>query len=287
MTIEKIRTIIIYYIVWIFLFWACMKRIESRNNPTIKNITALRDKREREATRSFYFEGVHLLEEFLRSGKTPRCIFVREDVSAKYASLVGKSGCEVIEVTDSVYEKLTEEKAPQGIFTVADFLDNVHFAANGDFAAGIRGNSVMLVDMQDNGNVGTGIRTAAAMDCDVILCGKCADVYSPKTVRATMGALFTNTVYICPDTSLAVGAVQKSGRRVLASALDENAVQLGSFDIKDGDCFAVGNEGQGLDEGFIAASDMTVYIPMSAKTESLNAASAASMLMWEAKRSKR
>lgn len=263
-----------------------MKRIESRNNPTIKNMTALRDKRARESARSFCFEGVHLLEEFLRAGKIPKCIFVREDVSEKYAHLIGESGCEVIEVTDSVYEKLSEEKAPQGIFTVSDFLDNVIFVADGDFASGIKGNSVMLVDMQDNGNVGTVIRTAAAMDCDVILCGRCADVYSPKTVRATMGALFTNKVYICPDASLAVKAMQKNGKRVLASALDDKAVQLGDFVIKSGDCFAVGNEGQGLCESFISESDITVYIPMSSKTESLNAASAAAMLMWEAKRSK-
>ncbi len=262
-----------------------MKRIESRNNPTIKNMTALRDKRERELSRCFYFEGVHLLEEYLRSGKVPKCIFVRDDVIDRYARLINGAGCEVIGVTESVYEKLTEEKAPQGIFTVSDFLDNVCFADNGDFAKNINGGSVMLVDMQDNGNVGTVIRTAAAMDHTVILCGRCADVYSPKTVRATMGALFTNDIYICPDPMSAVAAMQKNGRRVLASALDDKAVKLGGFAVQSGDCFAVGNEGQGLSDEFISKCDMTVYIPMSQRTESLNAASAASMLMWEAKRS--
>ena len=292
MTIKKIRTIIIYYIVWIFYFGIRvdafdMKRIESRNNPTIKNMNTLRDKRERESNRRFYFEGVHLLEEYLRAGKTPSCIFVREDVLDRYSELIDSAGCEIIEVTDSVYEKLTEEKAPQGIFTVSDFLDNVRFVTDSDFAKDIDGNSVMLVDMQDNGNVGTVVRTAAAMDCDVILCGKCADVYSPKTVRATMGALFTNRVYVCADASLAVKSLQKNGKRILASALDENAVRLGGFSVEKGDCFAVGNEGQGLSDEFISLCDMTVYIPMSKKTESLNAASAASMLMWEAKRSER
>lgn len=267
-----------------------MKRIESRNNPTIKNMTSLRDRRAREEQGLFYFEGVHLLEEYLRSGKTPCSVFVREDVAEKYSSLIEKADCEIFEVTSSVYDKLTDEKAPQGIFTVSHLLDNIHFVGRdigiGEFAEKINGNSVMLVDLQDNGNVGTVIRTAAAMDCCVILCGKYADVYSSKTVRATMGALFTNDIFICADPVAAVGSLQKSGKRVIASALDERASVLGSFDVGNDDCFVIGNEGQGLSKEFISKCDMTAYIPMSQKTESLNAASAASMLLWEARRSK-
>ncbi|MBQ4317292.1 MAG: RNA methyltransferase [Clostridia bacterium] len=264
------------------------KRIESRNNPTIKNMNLLRDRREREREGLFYFEGVHLLEEYLRAGHTPFSIFVRDDVINKYSDLLEKADCEVFEVPSSVYDKLTDEKAPQGIFTVSKFLDNLHFVGKDvsvdEFAKRISGNSIMLVDLQDNGNVGTVIRTSAAMGCDVILCGKCADIYSSKTVRATMGALFMNDVYICPDTLETIKSLQNSKKRVIASALDERANVLGEFEIKKGDCFVVGNEGQGLADEVISACDMTAIIPMSGKTESLNAASAASMLLWEAKR---
>ena len=291
----KIRTIIIYYIVRNFLFRKKLmcglkmrKRIESRNNPTIKNMTALRDRREREKEGLFYFEGVHLLEEYLRAGHTPFSVFVREDVIDRYADLLAKADCEVFEVTDSVYEKLTDEKAPQGIFTVSRFLCNLRFVGRDvsvdDFAKEIDCNSIMLVDLQDNGNVGTVIRTSAAMGCDVILCGRCADVYSSKTVRATMGALFMNNVYICQDTLTAIKSLQDSNKRVIASALDERANVLGEFLIEKGDCFVVGNEGHGLTNEVISACDMTAIIPMSGRTESLNAASAASMLLWEAKR---
>lgn len=263
-----------------------MKRIESRNNPTIKNTLLLRTRRGREEQGLFYFEGVHLLEEYLRFGHTPECIFVREDAVERYETLIQNAGCEVYEVTESVYDKLTDEKAPQGIFTVSPLLRNVTDCENayGEMAKQIKGNSLMLVDLQDNGNVGTVIRTASALGCSVLLCGGCADVYSSKTVRATMGALFSGSVFVCPDALKAVQALQKNGKRVVASALSDNSSVLGRFDILGTDCFAVGNEGQGLSAEFIAQCDITALIPMSGKTESLNAASAASILLWEAKR---
>lgn len=265
-----------------------MKRIESRNNPTIKNITALRDRREREESGLFYFEGVHLLEEYLRAGKTPHALFVREDALGKYRGLIESAACEVYEVTASVYDKLTEEKAPQGIFTVSVYPKNICFAGKDItyemLPEKIKGNSVMLVDLRDNGNVGTVIRTAASLGCDILLCGTCADILSSKTVRATMGALFMHDIYVCPDTVAAIAALRAGGRRVIAAALSGNAQVLGRFDVTGTDCFAVGNEGQGLSEAVISACSMTAIIPMSGRTESLNAAAAASILLWEARR---
>lgn len=266
-----------------------MKRIESRNNPTIKNITSLRDKRERESQRLFFFEGVHLLEEYLRFGKTPHAIFVREDVTERYAELLSRAECEKYEVTASVYEKLSEEKAPQGILTVSGYPDNVKLISGGEYCKlpeKIKGNAIMLANLQDNGNVGTVIRTAATLDCDVILCGKCADIFSAKTARATMGALFAADIYVCPDTVEAVKALEAAGKRVIAAALDDKASLLGEFEILQTDIFVVGNEGKGLTQEVISACGKTAIIPMSGKTESLNAATAAAILLWEAKRGK-
>lgn len=144
----------------------------------------------------------------------------------------------------------------------------------------------MLVDLQDVGNVGTVIRTAAALGCDVFLCGKCADVYSSKTVRATMGALFTNNIFVCDDTLSVIDSLKNGGKRVIAAALTDKAEVLGRFDIRDNDCFVVGNEGNGLSETVITRCDSTTIIPMSGRTESLNAAMAATILLWEAKRGK-
>lgn len=260
-----------------------MKRIESRNNPTIKSMVSLSSRRDREEKRLFCFEGVHLLEEYLRADKTPHSIFVREDVAERYASLIASANCEVYEVTSSVYDKLSGEKAPQGIFTVSEYLDNVPMLDE-NTVSDIKGNAVMLADLQDTGNVGTVIRTAAALDCDVLLCGNCADIYSSKTVRATMGALFTSRVYICRDTEAAIALLRSGGRRVIATALTEKAEVLGRFEVLPNDCFVVGNEGRGLTDSVISRCDFTCIIPMSGKTESLNAATASAMLLWEARR---
>ncbi len=265
-----------------------MKRIESRNNPTVKYAVSLRDSKNRSSEKSFCFEGVHLLEEMVRSGSRPRTVFVREDVTARYSELIASAECEVIEVTDSVYSKLTEERAPQGIFTVSDFLDNVIFVERDiplhSLSKQIEGNAILLSDLRDTGNVGTVIRTSAALGCDVLLCGSCADIYSQKTVRATMGAIFTNRVYICPSTVDTVSALRESGRRVIATALRNDARVLGEFELTDSDCFVIGNEGQGLRDSEIDSCDFSAIIPMSGRTESLNAASAASIILWESRR---
>ncbi len=283
-----------YYILYsstdFFAVLVNMKRIESRNNPTIKNITALRDNRTRKKERLFYFEGVHLLEEYLRSGNVPEMLFVREDVIERYSDLIEKANCEVYEVTESVYDKLTDEKAPQGIFTVSRFLENIVFVDDeslADLPERIEGNSIMLCDLQDTGNVGTVIRTSAAMGCDVILCGNCADIYSSKTVRATMGAMFMNGVYICPSAEKTITSLRNGKKRVIATALTDKAEILGEFDVLERDCFVIGNEGKGLTESVISACNFTTVIPMSGRTESLNAASASSMILWEARRGKR
>lgn len=267
-----------------------MKRIESRNNQTIKDVAALRDKREREERGLFCFEGVHLLEEYLRAGNIPYALFIREDACARYSDLISGIDCEKYEVTDAVYSKMSEEKAPQGILTVSRFLKNIRFIGDDisleELPKMIKSNSVMPVDLRDNGNVGTVIRTSAAMGCDVLLCGSCADIYSQKTLRATMGAMFTNDIYVCRDTIGTISSLQGDGVRVIASALTDKACVLGEFEIRKRDCFLVGNEGQGLTDEVISKCDLTCIIPMSGRTESLNASVAAAMLLWEAKRGK-
>ncbi len=259
--------------------------IESRGNERIKNIVKLRDKQSREEQNLFFFEGVHLLEEYLRHGHMPETVFVSAEQAKKYGSLLG--GIEqnrIITVTREVFEKLSTEKAPQGILTVSGFLSgNVIFLKN-DYAKLTENNTdsfLFLESIRDNGNVGTILRTAAALGIRCVLSDDCADIYSYKTVRATMGALFSSTVYIADDFAAAVSAVKKSGRRVFAAALGKTSLTLGDFDIRKGDCFIVGNEGGGITDKIISLCDNTVIIPMTSATESLNASAAASILLWE------
>jgi TrmH family RNA methyltransferase len=142
----------------------------------------------------------------------------------------------------------------------------------------------LLEAIRDPGNLGTVIRTAAAMGIGaMILSADCADLYHPRTVRAAMGALFTQRIIrvgrgMLPEV---IGGLRDAGRRVFATALHQDALRLGEVALRQGDCVVIGNEGHGLTEETVAACDACMIIPMQEGSESLNAATAAAICMWE------
>ena len=150
---------------------------------------------------------------------------------------------------------------------------------------------MLLESVRDPLNVGAIIRSAAALGVEhLILSDDCADIYHPRTLRAAMGPLFSMPITRVKDLPGSITALRAEGRRVYAAALDDTALSLGSPEWtaeqgrnKDGaaPCAVIGNEGHGLSEAVIAACDRSVYIPMEAGTESLNAGVAAALLMWE------
>ncbi len=144
--------------------------------------------------------------------------------------------------------------------------------------------AILLENVQDPGNVGTVIRTAAAMDVDtVLLCGACADVYSPKTARATMGAIFRERL-VHTDVAGAKALCEKNGLPLYGAALSKRASDIRGLDLRRA-VVAVGSEGRGLSAGLLEKCDGELIIPMTEGSESLNAAVAASILMWEMYRS--
>ena len=143
--------------------------------------------------------------------------------------------------------------------------------------------AVVLENMQDPGNVGTLIRTANALGMDaVILAGSCADRSSPRAVRASMGAAFRQYVAECSVAELP-GVLERLGLELYGAALSESAADVRMAELR---CcaVAVGSEGHGLSDGLLAVCDGQVIIPMAPGSESLNAASAAAILLWEAAR---
>lgn len=143
--------------------------------------------------------------------------------------------------------------------------------------------AILLENVQDPGNVGTVIRTAAALGTDtVILCGDCADVYSPKTARATMGAIFRERI-IRLGINEAAELVHNSGLRLYGAALSERARDIRELSLSNA-VVAVGSEGRGLSEELLSMCDGELIIPMTEGSESLNAAVAASIVMWETNR---
>lgn len=267
--------------------------ITSRQNRTVVEVGKLTDRRAREAGECFRFDGVKLAAEAVRNGLFPLLMLLRESnadgVAERLLHDTGKalSDCaeRVLTLSDGVFDKISEEKSPDGVICVAKYLDKCKKIAtiysDGKIPAPDE-TVVLLESVRDPANVGAIIRSAAAFGVDrLILSEDCADVYNAKAVRASMGTLFGQRIDRVGDLCGVIGQLRKSGRRVFAAALDGQAKRLGEFDTETGDCVVIGNEGHGLSEAVLNAADCRVFIPMSGRAESLNAAVAASVLMWE------
>ena len=227
------------------------------------------------------------MEEYLRHGHTPHALYVSELLKEEYMPLVAAvEKSRVFFLKREVFAKISTEKAPQGILTVSDYLDNIVFL-NADsecsgFFNAVNGGLLFLDSLQDNGNVGTIIRTAAALgSVACVLSGDCADIYGSKTVRASMGAMFSAKIAVVSSLQDAVMAATNSGRRVFAAALNESALELDKFTPQTSDCYVIGNEGKGVSGEIISLCRNTLKIPITDAAESLNASVAAAILLWE------
>lgn len=266
--------------------------ITSRNNETVKWAASLSQKKDRERNRSFIAEGEKLCLEALDAGLPVSHIFVLE---AKKDYLLSKISAHfgskkydetvIITLAESVFSKISTESAPQGIISVIKYLDffrDVDIIYKEEFLKFPNERAIFLSSVRDPGNLGAVIRSAAAFGIDhIILTADSADLYNPKTVRSAMGSLFrvkTTVVHNAIETATEIIA---SGRRVLAAELRDGALSVFDAALRSSDVIIIGNEGHGIDPALSAASSGSVYIPISRKTESLNAAVAAAIFMWE------
>ncbi|MBR4295602.1 MAG: RNA methyltransferase [Clostridia bacterium] len=266
--------------------------ISARSNPLVVRIGKLEEKKHRDAESLFRFDGIKLLCEALKFGAEIEYILVREDkyshIMAAIDDFLGEKTvvCKgtLVVLGSSAFEKLSKEKSPEGVITVAKYIDNFHKKGKieKDSVLLCCSKALMLESIRDPGNLGTILRSAAAFGVEyVIMSDDCADIYNPKTVRAAMGAIFKVKTLSADSFVCTIGEVRACGRRVFATALDKDALRLGDFEISADDVFLIGNEGHGLSKEAITACDRSVYIPMREGTESLNAAIAASLCMWE------
>ena len=139
-----------------------------------------------------------------------------------------------------------------------------------------------LESVRDPGNLGTIIRSAVAFGVDcILLSSDCADLYNPKTIRAAMGTLFQQNIFVLEDMEGVLKMISQNGRKTYAAALSKNAKLLGRCEFSCQDCIVVGNEGHGLSDKIISVCDEKILIPMTPNAESLNAAIASSICLWE------
>ena len=272
--------------------------IQSRQNPKVRFACGLSEKKKRKESGLFRLDGIKLFSEALASELRIHSVFVRMPARADVEEALSKalqSGRipedEVVWVSESVFEKLSEEKSPEGILTVAYMPDRLHRKETLPEAETLlcsekaHTEAILIAEsIRDPGNLGTVMRTAAALGIDrLILSADCADLYHPRTVRSAMGALFRlQTVSVEPEElPELIRSLRKTGRRIYAAALREDAERIGTLSLRRGDCFVIGNEGHGLSDAVIEACDGAAIIPMREGNESLNAAAAASICIWE------
>ena len=251
------------------------EKITSRENAKIKYACRLSSSAAfRRSEGRFLAEGHKLCPELAR-GAQLETLFYTEDAMARCPELADLPGEHYL-VEDHVADKLADVGTHQGVFgvfrTPVHTLDEVHTG----------GRYLALERVQDPGNVGTLLRSAAAFGFDgVLLSDGCASVWAPKTLRASMGAAVRIPVIEAGAMPQAVAQLRAKGITCLAAALYQSqplsAAQSG---CPGGVCVVIGSEGQGLTDETIAACTSTVRIPMTDRVESLNAGIAGSILLW-------
>ncbi len=257
--------------------------ITSRKNEAVNRARLLSvDKKARESEGLFAVEGCKLLREALQSGLTVTSVFFTDKALSAYAALLESAGdAALYRVTDEVFDKLTTESAPQGIYACVRKPCEVTLSD----AALSEGGFILLDDVQNPANFGAIVRSAFAFGFDKILySASSADPYSPKTLRAAMGSLFRVRLYRAEKLDESVRALRKANGRVFCTLLSDKSVRLGSISFAPDDSFVIGNEGHGASAEVAAACSHSLYIPMCVGAESLNAAAAASVVLWEANR---
>lgn len=253
-----------------------MDVITSRENPRIKRACALRDsEKQRAAAGLFFAEGPKLCLELARGCRAAE-LYATAPALAHTPALAGL-GPAVVEITQPVAEKLAGTRSTQGVFALFETpaTDPAPLLATAR-------RILALEAVQDPGNVGTLLRSAAAFGFDAVLLGPgCAAPFSPKVLRASMGAAGRLPLGVCADLPAALGALRGRGVACLAAALYKaRPLDAVGTQFPGGVCVVIGSEGQGLSDAAIAACSAAVRIPMTDRVESLNAGVAGSILLW-------
>lgn len=257
-----------------------MSVLRSRDNPRLRRWTRLAaDPRERRSEGCALIEGPHLIAACLAAGIKPEALILSESGAgrAEMAQLVQRSGAKATILADKLFAALADAESPQGIAAEIRLPQEAI-----DLAAA--GGCVFLDGIQDAGNVGAILRSAAAFGVPVAVLGPgCADAWSPKVLRAAMGAHFAIGLRRSED--LASDLERFAGR--VAVAVPRGGVPLGEADLPGRLGWILGAEGKGVSAALAARADLRVTIPMRAAAESLNVAAAAAILFYESSRLRR
>ena len=264
--------------------------ITSRQNPLVSLAAGLAERKVRRREGMFRFDGKKLFREALAAGLPLYAVLIREENAQEILDFVSDfsipDGVRAVLLPGALFDRISEEKAPEGVICISKALDKIHKIVTIDKCVSENdviptGKTLLLESVRDPGNLGTIIRSAKAFGVrNLVLSSDCADLYNPRTIRAAMGTLFSQNVFVAEDLVGLIGQLRRRGR-VYAAALREDASRLGEVSFGENDAALVGNEGHGLSDAALAACTDTLYIPMESGVESLNAGIAASVILWE------
>ncbi len=243
------------------------ERITSRKNPLLQQVKKLlTSRKERESAGLFVADGTKLLQEAVRYFPGLHTVILSDCVEAEVPANV-----RLVRVPEDVMESISPMQSPQGAVFLCRLPEKTAFAAKAPM--------LLLDGIQDPGNLGTILRTADALKVPVVLLEGCADPYSHKVVRASMGAVLRTPV-VQTTWQEARDALQEAGIPIGATALSDSAVDIRSARVSQM-ALVIGSEGQGVRQQVLQEADKALIIPMAEHCESLNAAIAASIAMWQ------
>lgn len=253
-----------------------LKVITSKDNPLIKLVCSLQSSaKTRKNEGLFVLEGLRICEDAFDNSIRFDKLIISKTAGEKYAGLLSKffsNADEIFEIPDVLFTKISDTASPQGIIAVVKTPSlSPEIFKNGRYIA--------LENLNDPSNLGAISRTAEALGVSGIILSKdSVDPYSPKSLRASMGTLLRMPVIVLNNF---VGEIKASGLKTFACVVDSNAKSINEVDFADGSILLIGNEANGLTDSAKASADVQITIPMTGKAESLNAATAAAISMWE------
>lgn len=236
--------------------------ITSLNNPTIKEISKLKNKKYRDLTNTYLVEGEHLVEEAYKNNILIKIILL-EDTICNY-------DIEKIYVTKEVMKKLTELDTPNKIIGIVKKNTPLPI-----------GNKILILDnIQDPGNLGTIIRSSVAFDIDtIVLSPNTVDIYNPKVIRSTQGMIFYTNI-ITLELKEFINEIKTKNYTIFGTNV-RNGKNIKEITLPEKFALVLGNEGQGVSKEIESLCDDNIYIKMSSKCESLNVSVATSILLYE------
>ena len=243
------------------------ERITSRKNPLLQQVKKLlSSKKAREEAGLFVSDGTKLLAEAVKYYPGLETVILSDGVQAELPGYV-----RVIRIPGDVMESISPMQTPQGALFLCRLPEKTSFEA--------KPGMLLLDGIQDPGNLGTMLRTADALGVPVALLEGCADPYSHKVVRSSMGAVFRRPVVQTTWTEVQ-SACKEANIPVAVTALSDRASDIRHADVRKM-AVIIGSEGQGVRKEILEQADAELIIPMTPHCESLNAAVAASIVMWQ------